>query len=225
MSRKFGVVLSSHSKSMVVVVAAIPAARAVAIFLVRAVAVIAGMEAAAAVTLAVVAGMEMLTIDEAMMMEEVAIIRVAAAIILMMEEVAIKREAAAPILMMEEVAIKREEAAMTTKREAAAITTTIIRTSKRVALTNTPREEMTTEKLVLLSVEMPETMITMPDPIMIMPPLIRAMPEGAKRTGEEEAMAIATTDEVGRVVREVEARILARGGRRVVNQLRVAARL
>jgi len=182
-------------------VAAIPAARAVAIFLVRAVAVIAGMEAAAAVTLAVVAGMEMLTIDEAMMMEEVAIIRVAAAIILM-EEVAIKREAAAPILMMEEVAIKREEAAMTTKREAAAITTTIIRTSKRVALTNTPREEMTTEKLVLLSVEiMPETMITMPDPIMIMPPLIRAMPEGAKRTGEEEAMAIATTDEVGRVVR------------------------
>jgi len=48
---------------------------------------------------------------------------------------------------------------------------------------------------------MPETMITMPDPIMIMPPLIRAMPEGAKRTGEEEAMAIATTDEVGRVVR------------------------
>jgi len=103
-------------------VAAIPAARAVAIFLVRAVAVIAGMEAAAAVTLAVVAGMEMLTIDEAMMMEEVAIIRVAAAIILMMEEVAIKREAAAPILMMEEVAIKREEAAMTTKREAAAMT-------------------------------------------------------------------------------------------------------
>jgi len=187
MSRKFAVVRSSYAKKMVVVVRREKArgntatiAVVAAIFLVRAVAVITGMEAAAAVTLAVV------TIDEAMMMEEVAIIRVAA------------------------MTTKREAAAMTTKREAA-ITTTI-RTSKRAALTKTPREEMTTEKLVLGTVE-------------IMP-LIRAMPEGAKRTGEEEeAMAIATTDEVGRVVREMEARILARGGRRVVNQLRAAARL